>query len=89
MLPAEPVGGNPMARRSVAVLNSAGRKVGYTTYRQAKADVAEKRAVPESERCIRLLPSSEGGELRRLRSGRYGPKVWQLEHLPAGQQPGS
>jgi hypothetical protein len=89
MIPAEPVGGNPMARRSVAILSSSGRKIGYTTYKQAKADLDAGRASPESERCIRLLPSFDGGELRPRQSGRYGPIVWQLDRLPAEQEPGS
>jgi hypothetical protein len=89
MLPAEPVGGNPMARRSVAILSSSGRKLGYTTYKKAKIEVAERRAVSETERCIRLLPSGEGGELRPRQSGRYGPIVWQLDHLAVEQEPGN
>lgn len=77
-----------MASRSVAVLSSSGRKLGYKTYKLAMADVKAGIADKESERCIRLLPSAEGvraecsgGEWRLRRSGRYGPIVAQMEHL--------
>jgi len=70
-----------MASKSVAVLNSAGRKLRYTTYKLAESDVVAGIAVRESERCIRLLPNSEGGEWRPRRSGRYGPIVPQMERL--------
>ena len=69
-----------MARRSVAVLNSMGSKIGYITYRAANADVDEGRATRESERCIRLLPRFDEAEWRRRKSGEYGPRVWQIEH---------
>ena len=76
-----------MARRSVAVLNSSGLKVQYTTYKLAKADVDEKRAVWESQRCIRLLPSSDGVGWRTKKSGRYGPRIWQIErHLRSDEK---
>ena len=67
-----------MARRSVAVLNSAGFKIRYTTYRLADVDVAAGRAVKETDRCIRLLPICDGVEWRRARSGKYGPEVRQV-----------
>jgi hypothetical protein len=67
-----------MARRSVTVLNSAGCKIGYTTYKAAEAAEEDGRAIRESERCIRLLPSFDGVEWRRARSGRYGPEVRQV-----------
>jgi hypothetical protein len=67
-----------MARRSVAVLSSSGCKVRYTTYKLAKVEVDEKRALWESERCIRLLSSFDGVEWRQTRSGKYGPEVRQV-----------
>lgn len=67
-----------MARRSVAVLNSSGFKIRYTTYRLADVEVEAGRAVRESDCCIRLLPSCDGVEWRRVRSGKYGPGVWQV-----------
>lgn len=70
-----------MANLSVTVLSSSGRKLGYKTYKLAKAHVDADIAVWESDRCIRLLPSKEGGEWRRRRSGRYGPIVPQMERL--------
>jgi|HubBroStandDraft_6_1064221.scaffolds.fasta_scaffold2701281_2 hypothetical protein len=68
-----------MASKSVAVLSSWGRKLGYKTYKLAMADVEAGIAVRESERCIRLVPSAEGVEWRARRSGRYGPIVPQME----------
>ena len=69
-----------MARRSVAVLSSSGCKVQYTTFKLANADVdaQPQRAVWESDRCIRLLPSYDGVEWRKARSGKYGPEVYQV-----------
>ena len=86
-----------MANRSVAVLSSSGRKLGYKTYKLAMADVDAGIADKESERCIRLLPSAEisllrklkGGEWRPRRSGgRYGPIVLQMEHLLTAEESG-
>jgi hypothetical protein len=70
-----------MANRSVAVLSSAGRKLGYKTYREAMTDINAGLAIEESSRCIRMLPTAEGGEFRSRRSGPYGPVVRQLERL--------
>jgi hypothetical protein len=67
-----------MARRSVAVLSSSGCKVRYTTFKLANADVDAQRAVWESDRCVRLLPSYDGVEWRKTRSGKYGPGVYQV-----------
>jgi len=66
-----------MARRSVAVLNSAGIKIGYTTRNAAQADVDGKRAIQQSEGCIRLLPSADPVGWRRKSSDGY--VVWQVE----------
>jgi hypothetical protein len=76
-----------MARRSVAVLNSAGIKIGYTALKAAKDQVdppaddegvsLPRTAIWESERCIRLLPSSDPVQWRRKMSG--GTVVWQAE----------
>jgi hypothetical protein len=71
-----------MARRSVAVLNSAGFKIGYTTFKAAKADEDAGRAIRESEGSIRLLPSFNGVRWRRKLSGTRregGPVVLQME----------
>lgn len=70
-----------MASKSVTILSSSGRKLGYKTYKLAMADVDAGIAVRESERCIRLLSSAEGVEWRARRSGRYGPIVRQIERL--------
>jgi hypothetical protein len=72
-----------MANKSVAVLSSSGRKVGYKEYKAAKLDVDNDRATWESERCIRLLASSDGVEWRSRRSGgrNGGPVVRQMERL--------
>jgi hypothetical protein len=70
-----------MANRSVAVLSSSGRKLGYKTYKEAMADINAGLAIEESARCIRMLPAAEGGEFRSRRSGPYGPVVRQLERL--------
>ena len=70
-----------MANRSVAVLSSSGRKLGYKTYKEAMADINAGLAIEESARCIRMLPAAEGGEFRSRRSGRYGPIVRQMERL--------
>jgi len=69
-----------MARRSVAVLSSSGYKVGYTTFKAAVADVDGQppRAAWVSDHCIRLLPSCDGVEWRKIRSGKYGPEVCQV-----------
>ena len=66
-----------MARRSVAVLNSSGFKIRYTTYRLADVEVEAGRAVRESDCCIRLLPSCDGVEWRssterQVRSQAFG-----------------
>jgi hypothetical protein len=45
------------------------------------AQVESHRAVRESEGCIRLIPSLDGVEWRVRKSGRYGPRVRQAEHL--------
>jgi hypothetical protein len=70
-----------MASKSVCILSSSGRKLGYKTYKLAMTDVEAGIALKESERCIRLLPSSEGVEWRSRRSGRYGPVVMQMDRL--------
>jgi hypothetical protein len=70
-----------MPSKSVCVLSSSGRKLGYKSYKLAMADVGADIAVQQSERCIRLLPSVEGAEWRARRSGRYGPIVKQMERL--------
>jgi len=77
-----------MANRSVAVLSSSGRKLGYKTYKLAMADVKAGIADKESERCIRLLPSAEGGEWRPRRSGWGGPIVPQMERLLTAEESG-
>ena len=69
-----------MSRRSVAVLNSSGIRIEYTTYRLAEAAVDEGRAVRESARCIRLVASSDPVQWRKKPSGgRGGPLFWQIE----------
>lgn len=69
-----------MARRSVVVLDSFGRKVSYTTRKAAQADCDAGRAIGVSQGCIRLLPSSDGGEWRKKPSGGFlGAVVRQFE----------
>lgn len=70
-----------MANRSVTVLSSSGRKLRYETFKQAMASVANGSAVRESNRCIRLLPSTDGAEWRTKRSGVGGPLVRQMERI--------
>ena len=70
-----------MASKSVTVLSSSGRKLGYKTYKLAMDDVGAGIAVRESDRCIRLLANAEGVEWRARRSGQYGPIVLQVERL--------
>jgi hypothetical protein len=68
-----------MARRSIAILSSSGCKVGYTTHRAADAAIEARRAVRESERCIRLVASLDPVAWRPRRSGKDGPLVLQVE----------
>lgn len=75
-----------MSNLSVTVLSSSGRKLGYKTYKQAKADLDEGRASRESERCIRLLPSVEAVEWRSRQSGKYGPIVRQVAKPTTGRE---
>jgi hypothetical protein len=66
---------------SVCVLSASGRKIGYQSYRAAKASVERGDASQVSDRCIRMSPQSDGVNWRIRKSGKYGPLVMQADHL--------